>query len=336
MKITCLICLLLPLSISAQESSLLDDPAALISSFRSDKMEAKIETLQTLDSLAANQVVDPGTVEYLIYAMLAQEPSTSRVQIAQRYLLNQEDIALKETGLNYIIDAAIERVDTLDIDSAKSQLVNELERLPGTGQDYYAYAGKAARALVMLGDQRGLDVFLTNSKTIRNYSRKDDWSEDSPHEKLDALSRKYKEKFGQSQSNEWDFFWSQFYALAEERRKQGKLLVASNPLISLDSVLDGTFDPQLANDGNVAVAAYRAGVKQGSVAEVGSDPSIEEVSEVIEETTAPEPAIQKEPAEVIVTEPVEEEVEQSSNWWPWFIGILVIVGVLGLVVRRKN
>ena len=30
MKIACLICLLLPLSISAQESSLLDDPAALI------------------------------------------------------------------------------------------------------------------------------------------------------------------------------------------------------------------------------------------------------------------------------------------------------------------
>jgi len=57
---------------------------------------------------------------------------------------------------------------------------------------------------------------------------------------------------------------------------------------------------------------------------------------VIEETTAPEPAIEKEPAEVIVTEPVEEDIEQSSNWWPWFIGILVIVGVLGLVVRRKN
>jgi len=32
----------------------------------------------------------------------------------------------------------------------------------------------------------------------------------------------------------------------------------------------------------------------------------------------------------------KEDVEQSSNRWPWFIGILVIVGVLGLVVRRKN
>ena len=248
MKIAWLICLLLPLSITAQESSLLDDPAALMEGFRSDGIEAKIETLQTLDALASNQVIDPGTVEYLVYAMLAQEPSASRVQIAQLYLLNHEEIALKETGLNYIIDAAIEGVDALDVDSAKTQLVNELEGLSGTGQDYYAYAGKAARALVMLGDERGLDVFLTNSKTIKNYSRKDDWSEDSPPEKLDALSQQYQEKFSQSQSNEWDFFWSQFYALAEERRKQGKLLVASNPLISLDSVLDGTFEPKLTND----------------------------------------------------------------------------------------
>lgn len=61
-----------------------------------------------------------------------------------------------------------------------------------------------------------------------------------------------------------------------------------------------------------------------------------EVAEVIEETTAPEPAIEKASAEVIVTEPVEEDVEQSSNWWPWFFGIFVIVGGLGLVVRRKN
>lgn len=63
---------------------------------------------------------------------------------------------------------------------------------------------------------------------------------------------------------------------------------------------------------------------------------VEQVDKGTEEVAAPEPAIEKEPAKAIVTEPVEEDVEQSSNWWPWFIGILVIVGVLGLVVRRKN
>lgn len=71
------------------------------------------------------------------------------------------------------------------------------------------------------------------------------------------------------------------------------------------------------------------------ISEVSPAPPVEEVAEVIEEVTASEPAIE-EPAEVVVEEAIEEEVEQSSNWWPWFIGILVIVGVLGLVVRRKN
>lgn len=56
--------------------------------------------------------------------------------------------------------------------------------------------------------------------------------------------------------------------------------------------------------------------------------------EVIEEVTAPKPAIE-EPAEVVVAEPVEEGVEQSSNWWLWLIGVVVVIGGI-LVLRPKK
>ena len=63
--------------------------------------------------------------------------------------------------------------------------------------------------------------------------------------------------------------------------------------------------------------------------------SAEEVAEVTEEVTEPEPATE-EPAEVVVAEASEESAEQSSNWWLWLIGLLVFVGGLAVVVRRKN
>jgi len=43
----------------------------------------------------------------------------------------------------------------------------------------------------------------------------------------------------------------------------------------------------------------------------------------------------KESAEVVVTEPIKEDLEQSSNWWLWLIGLLIVVGGV-LVFRRKN
>lgn len=59
------------------------------------------------------------------------------------------------------------------------------------------------------------------------------------------------------------------------------------------------------------------------------------VVESVEENTAPEPAIE-EPTKVVVAEPIEEDVEQSSNWWLWLIGAVAVVAGVGLAVRRKS
>ncbi len=71
-----------------------------------------------------------------------------------------------------------------------------------------------------------------------------------------------------------------------------------------------------------------------SPAGIDSVENEEQQIETIASQTA-EPSIE-EPAEVVVAEPIEEDVEQSSNWWLWLLGILIVVGGLGLVLRRKS
>jgi len=72
-----------------------------------------------------------------------------------------------------------------------------------------------------------------------------------------------------------------------------------------------------------------------TVADAPPTSPVQGVAEIIEEATAPEVA-NEESAEVVLAEPLKEDVEQSSNWVLWLIGAVVIVGGIGLAVRRKS
>jgi len=60
------------------------------------------------------------------------------------------------------------------------------------------------------------------------------------------------------------------------------------------------------------------------------------IAEAVEKEAAPDPTIEDKPAEVVFAETAEEDVEQSPNWWLWLVGVLVVVGGLGLALRRKS
>ena len=83
-----------------------------------------------------------------------------------------------------------------------------------------------------------------------------------------------------------------------------------------------------------ATAKASAEVIAQNILEIPPAPPIEEIAEVIEEIKQPDPAIE-EPTEVVVDEPIGEDVEQSSNWWLWLIGAVVIVGGIVWILRRK-
>ena len=72
-----------------------------------------------------------------------------------------------------------------------------------------------------------------------------------------------------------------------------------------------------------------------TVAEVTSTSPVQEVVKVAQESIAPEP-VTEEPAEVATTESSKEAAEESSQWWLWLIGAVVLIGGLGLALRRKS
>lgn len=57
--------------------------------------------------------------------------------------------------------------------------------------------------------------------------------------------------------------------------------------------------------------------------------------ETTEELQTVKPEV-KEAAKVKPVEVAEETSEQSSQWWLWLVGALVVVGGLGLALRRKS
>lgn len=79
---------------------------------------------------------------------------------------------------------------------------------------------------------------------------------------------------------------------------------------------------------------YKLSVRNGEL--VRLDPMDQTSGKVTVEVAAyPESEINK-PAEVAPVEVAEEAPEESTNWLLWLIGVLVVLGGLVLVVRRKS
>ena len=94
------------------------------------------------------------------------------------------------------------------------------------------------------------------------------------------------------------------------------------------------FETRTKLAGQIAQPAKDTTVR-AAVAENLATPSAPEIIQEIEEATPPELVIEG-TAEVAPVEVAEETTEQSSQWWLWLVGAVVVVGGLGLVLRRKN
>lgn len=65
-------------------------------------------------------------------------------------------------------------------------------------------------------------------------------------------------------------------------------------------------------------------------------PEVEPVVEVIETPVVADVAAEEPTPEAVEPEPIKAPVEQSSKWWLWLIGLLVVAGGVGLATRRND
>lgn len=97
--------------------------------------------------------------------------------------------------------------------------------------------------------------------------------------------------------------------------------------------------PQVRNRAQIILNHFQKLQESKEVETVATPPAdvmeVVEPVQSVEKETSPEPATE-ELSEIDTLEPSEEATEQSSKLWLWLIGLLVVVGGLGLVLRRKS
>ena len=130
----------------------------------------------------------------------------------------------------------------------------------------------------------------------------------------------------------------------------GKKLFVDDQLLNetLDDILSGVekewIDDWLSMAGRAAPEVLVINnnlAEHSSLQEQSLTVPIKRKLEFIEEVSAPEPTIEEEPTEVVDTEPIEEDVEQSSNWPAWLenwwlclIGAVVVGGILKVRLKK--
>jgi hypothetical protein len=97
-----------------------------------------------------------------------------------------------------------------------------------------------------------------------------------------------------------------------------------------------SYIPRADKAGNLKNLLEKAIIELTPVSTVTDGNFVAHVEQQVE-TITPQTseATMQEPAKAVVAEPIEEDVEQSSNWWLWLIGAVVVVGGT-LVLRPKK
>mgnify|MGYP005848856753 CR=1 FL=1 len=85
-----------------------------------------------------------------------------------------------------------------------------------------------------------------------------------------------------------------------------------------------------SQSGEWKIIDYRNDLRPTQMVEDAEPASVQ----VVEEAKQPEPT-SEEAVKVATAEPSEEPAEQPFQWWLWLIGAVVVIGGLGLVLRRK-
>jgi hypothetical protein len=187
---------------------------------------------------AESQGETDGLTQYAYTAALAMASADKQVDLALDFSLTKPDLSLKASGATVIIDAVLSgtAMSSTQRDRAGAELKSELQALSSKGQSSFYFAYKAAEALIVLNDDAGLDVFLTDAETVRNYSLKDRWTPTSAATLFQQLQDAYTRQ-AKTSDKDWDKIMAATYGLCRARRAQGIGVNPIHPLVNLDNLL---------------------------------------------------------------------------------------------------
>jgi hypothetical protein len=200
---------------------------------------ADYETLlRVIQEANADRIRDPKDVDARVamatVGMLATPEQ--RLRLYSDFSLAQPDLALREEAALGIKQYLLSGGSISD--SLKAQLATALcaalSCAQHSGRDASEFVRDGIDALLLLGDDRGLDAFLTNTEHVRNLKLKDHWQDDSPPETFDQLVAEYTSAAAPSRA---DQLTAAIYRLMARRRRAGELVQPRQPIVNVDELL---------------------------------------------------------------------------------------------------
>ena len=179
--------------------------------------------------------------QYVYVLALDQASLDKKIPLAIDFSLSQSDLTVKQFGARAILLAVLKGATTnaAQRQQAVTKLNSEIGQITEPSRDAFDFARSAANALIVLGDDAGLDVFLTDKQTINNYSKKDGWLSISEAAVFQVLKAQYEERASDpnNANPDYDKIRAAAYELCRLRRISGKKIEPLQPLADLDQLL---------------------------------------------------------------------------------------------------
>jgi hypothetical protein len=172
------------------------------------------------------------------YALaFSQTTTANRLALALDFALGENDFVIKQFGARAIIEA-VHQNEAIPINQ-RGQLIaklkTELGALANAPKEAVEFANQAATALILLGDDAGLNVWLTDKQEVGNYQKRDQWAPTSSEGVFSNLKQVYQARAAESTNAnpEVDKVTAAVYELCRQRRVENKQIVPIDPFVDL-------------------------------------------------------------------------------------------------------
>lgn len=241
MKLTILLCLLMPSLACAERISnmVTNNPEQVMHTITTGTYPELLALVR--DAYTESKTADGASAQYVYVLALDQAPIDKKVALAVDFSLAQADMSVKQLGARAISTAVLKgaTIDATQRQQAIAKLKEQLTQATTPSRDAFEFAVQAAKALILFGDDAGLDVWLTDTQTVGNYAKKDGWEPASEPSLFAQLKTQYDQQAAAPENVNADVerVMAAAYELCRVRRTQSKEAKPISPLANLDRLL---------------------------------------------------------------------------------------------------